>query len=154
MSTKDVYYIDGAAFGNPGFGGYGIVKLTKDSEFVIWKEGPTSTTNNQMEMIALYYVLQDVAENARPRDVLILSDSMYVVDGVFKETSWSIRPDFPNQALWVKIWDLYKDLSSSGIRLTVEHVRGHAGNVWNEVADAAAKLGASTARARAKEERK
>lgn len=146
--AKETYYIDGAAFGNPGFGGYGIIKLTRDNEFVIWKEGPAVTTNNQMEMIALFYVLQDISENARPREILILSDSMYVVDGVFKETSWSIRPDFPNQELWIKIWELYKDLTSSGIRITIEHVRGHSGNAWNEVADAAAKLGASVARAR------
>jgi ribonuclease HI len=77
-------YTDGAAKGNPGPGGYGIVMewvgTTYQKEFF---EGFRHTTNNRMELLAVIIGLEKLkSENTK---VLVISDSKYVVDSVLKK---------------------------------------------------------------------
>ena len=77
-------YTDGAAKGNPGPGGYGIVMewvgKTYRKEFF---EGFRHTTNNRMELIAVIVGLEKLKTESTK--VLVVSDSKYVVDSVLKK---------------------------------------------------------------------
>ncbi len=85
-------YTDGAARGNPGPGGYGVMmiwgKLKKELS-----AGYRLTTNNRMELMAVIAALEALKKNNL--EVLIFSDSNYVVKAV--EEGWLknwIKTDF------------------------------------------------------------
>jgi len=139
----ECYYTDGSASGNPGPGGFSAVYIKDDEQpLVMWKEGPSCTTNNAMELMGVILALEHICDNVRPREVTIYSDSTYVIGGIVRELTWASRTNLPNKAAWVTAWNLYTELSACGIRLTFEHVSAHSGIPYNEVADTAAKLGA------------
>ncbi|MEC7159963.1 MAG: ribonuclease H, partial [Bacteroidota bacterium] len=74
-------YTDGAARGNPGPGGYGIV-LKSGPHYKELSEGYRHTTNNRMELLAVIVGLEAIkVEDAQ---VTVVSDSKYVVDAVTK----------------------------------------------------------------------
>lgn len=74
-------YTDGAASGNPGPGGYGVV-LESGKHYKELSQGYRRTTNNRMELLATIKALQ--ALKTRGAEVHIYSDSKYVVDAVSK----------------------------------------------------------------------
>ena len=74
-----VIYTDGAAKGNPGPGGYGVVlKYGKHRKELA--AGFRMTTNNRMELLAVIVALEELKVSNIP--VVIYSDSKYVVDAV------------------------------------------------------------------------
>ena len=77
-------YTDGAAKGNPGPGGYGIVMEWVGKPYrKEFFEGFRHTTNNRMELLAVIAGLEKLkTENTK---VLVVSDSKYVVDSVLKK---------------------------------------------------------------------
>lgn len=126
-----VVYTDGAAKGNPGPGGYGIV-LMSGRHYKEVSEGFRLTTNNRMELMSVCVALEMLKTDGC--HVTVYSDSRYVVDAV--EKNWI--------GGWVKRgWKNVKnpDLWSRFLRIFSKHkvkfvwVRGHAGNKYNEVCD-------------------
>ena len=75
-------YTDGSAKGNPGPGGYGIVLLSDEGHRKEVAKGYRKTTNNRMELLSVIIALEML--KARPMDVVVYSDSKYVVDAVEK----------------------------------------------------------------------
>ena len=78
-----IIYTDGAAKGNPGRGGYGVVLLSGKHR----KElscGYRLTTNNRMELLAVIIALEALTNT--PETVIVYSDSKYVVDAVEKKS--------------------------------------------------------------------
>eukprot|EP01137_Pigoraptor_chileana_P005197 Opistho-2@47969 len=76
-------YTDGAAKGNPGNGGYGVVmELVGTSYKKEFYEGFRYTTNNRMELLAVIVGLEKIKNPGSK--VLVVSDSKYVVDAVEK----------------------------------------------------------------------
>ena len=69
-------YTDGAAQGNPGRGGYGVVLLSGPYRKEL-SEGFRLTTNNRMELMAVCVALEALKHDGN--DVTIYSDSKYVV---------------------------------------------------------------------------
>jgi len=124
-------YTDGAASGNPGPGGYGIVMLYKGHRKEI-SGGFKLTTNNRMELLGVIVALESLKKDNCP--VLVHSDSKYVVDAFEKKwlEGW-IKKGFKN----IKNVDLWKRL----LALTKKHhvkfkwVKGHADNVENNRCD-------------------
>ena len=78
---KIYIYTDGAASGNPGPGGYGIVMIAGKHRKELAK-GYRLTTNNRMELLAVIVALEQIKSDGS--DVLVTSDSKYVVDSVDK----------------------------------------------------------------------
>ena len=115
-------YTDGAASGNPGPGGYGVVLKCGG----ISKElsgGFARTTNNRMELTAVIKGLEAIRwQGAR---VKVFSDSTYVVNTVTQ--NWKRRK---NQDLWAVF-----DSLAAGFSLEFHWVRGHAGHPENERCD-------------------
>jgi ribonuclease HI len=77
-------YTDGAAKGNPGNGGYGvIVELVGTTYKKEFYEGFRHTTNNRMELLGVIVGLEKL--KIPNMNVLVISDSKYVVDAVVKK---------------------------------------------------------------------
>lgn len=127
-------YTDGAASGNPGPGGYGIVlkcgTLRKEMS-----GGFRHTTNNRMELLALILGLEAVKWDGA--DVVAYSDSSYVVDTINK--GWKRKK---NLDLWARY-----DLAEKRVKLQLNWLRGHAGHPENERCDALAVAAYSSAKA-------
>ena len=83
--NHDVHiYTDGAAKGNPGRGGYGVVmELVGTPHKKEFYEGFRHTTNNRMELLAVIVGLEKL-KNPNMK-VLSVSDSKDVVDSVLKK---------------------------------------------------------------------
>lgn len=131
-------YTDGAAQGNPGPGGYGVVLKYKDYRKEL-SEGFRKTTNNRMELLAVIRGLEALTRT--DLDVTIYSDSKYVVDAVEKGwlNSW-VKTGFKkkkNVDLWQRFLPLYKKY-----KVKFKWVKGHAGNIENERCDRLAVLSA------------
>jgi ribonuclease HI len=141
-------YCDGACKNNPGPGGWGAV-IVYDSGQIAQHCGYVSdlTTNNACEMMALIEGLKRV-DPATPIEVC--SDSKYVLDAItkkwinnWKRNNWLTAKKTPvaNKELWIRIIDMIK-----GRDITWTWVKGHSGDVYNEMADKLANLAISEKR--------
>ncbi|MBI5218962.1 MAG: ribonuclease HI [Bacteroidia bacterium] len=124
-------YTDGAARGNPGPGGYGIV-LISGSHRKELSQGYRLTTNNRMELLSVIVALETLKHEGS--EVTIYSDSRYVVDAV--EQGWVFewsRKGFKkkkNPDLWKRFLEIY-----SKHHIKFIWVKGHADNRENERCD-------------------
>ncbi len=124
-------YTDGAAKGNPGRGGYGVVLMSGKHRKEI-SEGFRLTTNNRMELLAVIVGLEALTKKGC--DVTIYSDSKYVVDAV--EKGWVFnwqKKRFKNKKnpdLWLRFLKVYQKHNVKMI-----WVKGHANIKENEVCD-------------------
>lgn len=130
-----IIYTDGACSGNPGAGGYGVVLLYGTARKEI-SAGYRLTTNNRMEVLAVIIGLEALKE---PCQVVLYSDSRYVVDAVTKGwiTKWKANGWYRNkkeQASNVDLWErLLQQLDRHQVRF--QWVKGHASNPENERCD-------------------
>jgi ribonuclease HI len=125
-------YTDGAAKGNPGNGGYGVVLKSEKGHYKEASEGFRMTTNNRMELMAVIVGLELLKQEGQ--DVTVYSDSKYVVDAVEKKwlEGW-VRKGFvktKNVDLWQRFLKIY-----SKHRVRFVWVKGHAGHPENERCD-------------------
>jgi ribonuclease HI len=102
-------YTDGAASGNPGPGGYGVI-LRSGSHYKELSGGFRLTTNNRMELLAVIEGLNAIKKPGG--QVTIYSDSKYVVDSVEKKWvfGWVKKgfKDKKNKDLWIRFLAAYK----------------------------------------------
>lgn len=126
-----IIYTDGSSRGNPGPGGYGTVLMYKGHRKEL-SEGFRKTTNNRMELLAVIKGLE--ALKVINADVLIYSDSKYVVDAVEKGWLWNWQKKGykgkKNSDLWRQFIPLYKQQ-----KVKFKWVKGHAGIPENERCD-------------------
>ncbi len=140
MNIKITIFTDGASKGNPGPGGWGAV--VADNERVVELGGhEENTTNNRMEMMAIYEALSHVVRNysdTQNLSIHVLSDSTYSVKGITQwvdgwiSRGWVTASKDPvqNRDLWEKMHDVVQGLS---IKWTI--LPGHSGIPGNERAD-------------------
>lgn len=132
MSKQEIkIYTDGAARGNPGPGGYGVVMLFGSLRKEISK-GYSKTTNNRMELLAVIVGLEAVKR--KELKIKVYSDSRYVVDAVNKGWLWDWEKKRfrkkKNPDLWIRFITIYKQLIVELI-----WVKGHASIPENERCD-------------------
>lgn len=136
MASKNtiLLYTDGAAKGNPGPGGYGVV-LKFGKHIKELSQGYRKTTNNRMELLAVIAGLEALTTNEYP--VKIYSDSKYVVDAINKGwlKSWE-KIGFKKKKN-VDLWQKFLVVQSR-FELHFHWVKGHAGHPENERCDALA----------------
>lgn len=135
---KVFLFSDGACSGNPGPGGYGVILRYKDTEKE-FSGGEPETTNNRMELMGVITGLSALKE---PCEVLVTTDSKYVVDSITKGWvySWQkkgwVKSD-KKTALNVDLWKKLLPLLEIH-KVTFNWVKGHAGHPENERCDALA----------------
>jgi ribonuclease HI len=131
-------YTDGGCRGNPGPGGYGVIIIAGEERMEI-AEGFRLTTNNRMEMMACIAALRTLETRS---DVVLYSDSSYVVNGITKGWARKWRANrwmrtkneaAENSDLWTQLLELC-DMH----RVRFVWVQGHAGHPENERCDALA----------------
>lgn len=127
-------YTDGAARGNPGPGGYGIV-LESGSHRKEMSHGFRYTTNNRMELLAVIEALKTLKTNQA--QVYIYSDSKYVVDTINKGWifGWEKKgyKGKKNPDLWKRFIILHRQFKPNYI-----WIKGHNNHPQNERCDALA----------------
>ncbi len=128
---KVTIYTDGAAKGNPGPGGFGIVMKSGEHRREI-SQGFRKTTNNRMELLSVIVALEQLKQ--KPSQVTLHSDSKYVVDAV--EKGWLFKwekkgfKDQKNPDLWKRFLRIYRQHN-----VRFKWVKGHAGDPENERCD-------------------
>ncbi len=137
---KVVVFTDGSSIGNPGRGGYGVVMLYGDARKEL-SAGFRCTTNNRMELLACIVALREIK---RPAQVVIYSDSRYVVNAVQKgwarrwqKNEWMRAPDAQGQTFRAENVDLWEQMLGLLEQYQVEFhwVKGHASHPENERCD-------------------
>ncbi len=129
--AKITIYTDGAAKGNPGNGGYGVIMMS-GSHHKELAQGFKNTTNNRMELMAVIVALETI--KVIPSEVNVFSDSKYVIDSV--EKGWVFgwqKKGFKgkkNVDLWQRFLQIYPKH-----QIKFHWVKGHAGNKYNERCD-------------------
>jgi ribonuclease HI len=128
---KITIYTDGAARGNPGPGGYGIVMISGQHRKEL-SEGYRLTTNNRMELLAVIVALE--ALKIPGSEVTVYTDSRYVADAVEKGWVFNwVNKRFKNKKnpdLWLRFLEVYKKHNVKFI-----WVKGHNNNPLNERCD-------------------
>ena len=133
MDTRPPIYLftDGAASGNPGPGGYGVV-LQCGSLRKEMSEGYALTTNNRMELLAVIKGLEAIQwKGAR---VEVYSDSSYVVDAVEKRWIWRWRANGYKNKKNIDLWERFIPLYQLH-EVHFHWIKGHAGHPENERCD-------------------
>ena len=133
MSTINIY-TDGAAKGNPGPGGYGVV-LEYAGQTKELSEGFRLTTNNRMELLAVIIGLEHIKNSKN--QIIVYSDSKYVVDSINKKWvfNWELNnyKKKKNSDLWKRFLIVYRKYN-----IIFKWVKGHAGHIQNERCDSLA----------------
>jgi len=126
-----IVYTDGAARGNPGPGGYGIVLKHKNQRKEL-SQGYRLTTNNRMELLAVIVALE--ALKIDNSIVTVYTDSKYVADAVQKGWvfQWEAKnfKKKKNPDLWKRFLEIYPHHQVSFV-----WVKGHANIPENEKCD-------------------
>jgi ribonuclease HI len=131
MPPEIIMYTDGAASGNPGPGGYGVVLMSGAHRREI-SAGYKLTTNNRMELMAVCAGLE--ALKVGGSIVTIYTDSKYVADSVEKGWvfGWEKKQyrNRKNPDLWIRFLRSYRRH-----KVKFVWVRGHASVPENERCD-------------------
>jgi len=140
MRTEPIYifvamrveiYTDGSSRGNPGPGGYGVILKYGQFEKEL-SQGYRNTTNNRMELLATIVGLETLTRDGL--DVMIFSDSKYVVESVEKKWvfGWEKKgyKDKKNADLWQRFLRIFR---KHNVRFT--WIRGHNDHPFNERCD-------------------
>ncbi|WP_300433776.1 ribonuclease HI [Christiangramia sp.] len=133
FSPKVHIYTDGAARGNPGPGGFGIVMewLGKSykKEFA---QGFKLTTNNRMELMAVIVALSKLKKPGTP--VKVFTDSKYVADAVNKGWvfNWEKKnfAERKNTDLWKAFLKVFRKH-----QVQLQWIKGHNDHPQNERCD-------------------
>jgi ribonuclease HI len=134
MSTKIEIFCDGACSGNPGVGGWGCILRWNGHEKEL-SGAERETTNNRMEMTAAIAALSSLT---RPCEVVLTTDSQYLVKGMCEWSSGWIKKGWVNSK---KEPVLNRDLWERLLKLARVHrvhwawIRGHNGHPENERCD-------------------
>ena len=126
-------YTDGAARGNPGPGGYGLILEWVGKPYKKeFSEGFKHTTNNRMELLA---VIEGLKKLKNPgTSVMVYTDSKYVADAVSKGWvfNWE-KKGFVNRKnpdLWIKFLKQYRKHE-----VKFQWIKGHNNHPQNERCD-------------------
>ncbi len=130
-------WTDGGCKPNPGPGGWAAILRFGAHEREL-TGGDAATTNNRMELTAAIMALEALK---RPCEVVLHTDSEYVRNGMERWIKGWVRNNWRNASKEpVKNFELWQRLLAAAAPHQVEWrwVRGHAGDVMNERADALA----------------
>lgn len=137
-------YTDGAC-SKIGVGGAGLFMFSNNTIIDLITLKQDKSSNNQMELTGVILALRsfELESNNTPAQLTVYTDSQYVQKGItewihnWKKKNWksSSNTDVINKELWILLDNLRNRLVEFGHRVNIEWVRGHNGNIGNEIAD-------------------
>ncbi len=136
-----IIFTDGSSRGNPGPGGWGAIIST--SEKVIERGGgEKNTTNNRMELTAALQALKEIKTNTEKNNVIIYTDSSYLIQGITKwvrgwvRNGWMTATKEPvtNQDIWEKLITVVEQVETHH-PISWTYIKGHVGIPGNERVD-------------------
>ena len=149
-------YTDGACTSDK-FGGWASIFFTQNGT-IIFSGGEPKTTNNRMELKAIIESLKHIINydswyfeknNEYPNiKYEVFSDSAYCINCIcnrwyraWENNHWkNARGDeIKNPDMWSECGSLIEYLQDAGIPVRFFKVKGHSGNVKNDLADTVAK---------------
>lgn len=136
-----IAFTDGSCLKNgadENSGGFGVVFLNDDNTYhSSYSKQCKNTTNNEMELKAILYVfLKHGHERPAPT---IYSDSSYCVNSLtqwiygWARNGWLKSDKKPPENL--ELMKTFYDYYQKGYQMNLKLIKGHAGNLWNEMAD-------------------
>jgi ribonuclease HI len=135
-------YTDGASRGNPGRGGWGASIISSEGKVFELGGHEPETTNNRMEMSAVRGALSFIEERKLMGDMVIYTDSAYVLNGItmwmygWEKNDWKTKTGEPvlNQDIWKELLVLmFRMKKTHGVDFV--KVKGHSGIIGNERVD-------------------
>ena len=141
-------FTDGACSENPGPGGWAVVFNTTNKCKTI-SGNEEITTNNRMELRAVIeafkrIVVKESKSTMSDNTYEIYSDSAYVVNTInnhwieaWQKNNWQTtkNQDVKNRDLWEEFSRLRTKANQLGVLITLNKVKGHSGNTFNELVD-------------------
>ena len=132
MTNSIQMYTDGAARGNPGPGGYGVILISGNHRKEL-SQGYRKTTNNRMELMAVIAGLEALKKAGM--NVTVYTDSQYVAKAI--QEGWlknwmatQFKGGKKNRDLWMRFNELAEKHYVKFI-----WVKGHADNPFNNRCD-------------------
>ena len=125
-------YTDGAARGNPGRGGYGVILMSGNHRKEL-SQGYRKTTNNRMELMAVIAGLNALRKAGM--NVTVYTDSQYVAKAI--QEGWLknwIATHFKGGKKNKDLWMQFNELSQKH-NIKFVWVKGHADNPFNNRCD-------------------
>lgn len=128
-------YTDGSCLSNPGPGGWAAVLVCRGKEKVL-SGGDPDTTNNKMELTG---AIEAFAALKRPCEVVLCSDSKYVIQGLSENRAkmWRFngwRRSDGKPALNIELWEKLLELTEPH-KVEYLWIKGHNGHPYNERCD-------------------
>jgi ribonuclease HI len=142
-------FTDGACSSNPGPGGWAMV-VNSDCSSKSFSGNELNTTNNRMELTAVANALEYIViyvesySNYRNTNFEIISDSAYVINSInmkwleaWYRNGWKTTggDNIKNVDLWEKVKCNLGFLKIIEFNVSFIKVKGHSGNMFNEMAD-------------------
>lgn len=128
MKSSYIVYTDGAYSSTRDQGGVGIIILKDGKEILRYSNMYKRTTNNQMELGAIIIALRMIKGNID--SLVIHTDSQYCIGCAVQ--GWKRKK---NKAMWEEFDKQYSRVKELCPDIKFVHVKGHAGNKYNEIVD-------------------
>jgi ribonuclease HI len=137
QKDKVIIYTDGAARGNPGKAGWGVVVINGKKEIEFGGRSDHAT-NNQMELQSAIEALKFLKKEKMNSHVEIFADSKYVILGItewienWMKNNWRNAAKKPvlNKELWQELYILNQEF-----KIKWSYVKGHSGDKYNDRVD-------------------
>lgn len=123
-----ICFTDGAYSSNRNQGGIGIIILRDNQEVLRYSNMYKNTTNNQMELGAIVIALRMIKGNIE--SLTIYTDSQYCVGCITQ--GWKRKK---NKVLWEEFDKQYERVKNLCPNIKFIHIKGHNGNIFNEIVD-------------------
>lgn len=128
MSSSYTVFTDGAYSSARDQGGVGIVILKDGLEILRYSNMYKKTTNNQMELGAIIIALRMI--KGEIDSLVIYTDSQYCIGCAVQ--GWKRKK---NKVMWEEFDKQYNRVKKLCPDIRFIHVKGHAGNKYNEIVD-------------------
>lgn len=143
---RPIWYTDGACSNNGSSnatGGFGVVCIDEDTGAILYQYQEfhnENVTNNRMEMMAIIHAIKKAYEDKPKFIPTIISDSAYAVNSFYnwiyawERNGWTKAngEKLENLDLIKEYYDL---VENQGYCISLQKIKGHAGNYGNELCD-------------------
>lgn len=139
-------YTDGSCRNNGkahSGGGFGVCVFEGNELKAVHRESKTNTTNNEQEMLAILYAIKNYGVMDTPENFevpIVYTDSAYCY-GVFTDWMFSwhrngwVKKDKKKPENLKLVKEFYELWVEDGWRIELRKIKGHEGDVGNELAD-------------------